>query len=288
MAPPISSRPLRLIVNADDYAFTPGISRGIRELLSARRISATSVMAASEFWPDEAAALKAVAGDADIGLHLTLTDHNPIGAMATFAPSGRFPALMPLLKGALLRNVPLAEIDAEIELQIARFKAYYGALPAHIDGHHHVHQLPGIRDLVIRHAARLRIPYVRSCADPMARVMQRGIATGKALTIGAFAAALERRARAAGVATNAGFSGVYDFGAPGRPIDHLFQGFLRGAGENALLMCHPGYVDAALAGLDPVTTPREAEQRFLASDAWPEMIARAGLELGPFRRARQN
>ena len=115
MTPPISSRPLRLIVNADDYAFTPGISRGIRELLSTRRISATSVMAASQYWPQEAAALKAVAGDADIGLHLTLTDHNPIGAMATFAPSGRFPALMPLLKGALLRNVPLSEIDAEID-----------------------------------------------------------------------------------------------------------------------------------------------------------------------------
>ena len=79
MTPPISSRPLRLIVNADDYAFTPGISRGIRELLSTRRISATSVMAASQYWPQEAAALKAVAGDADIGLHLTLTGVEAVG-----------------------------------------------------------------------------------------------------------------------------------------------------------------------------------------------------------------
>jgi chitin disaccharide deacetylase len=285
MPPPPSLQKPRLIVNADDYGFTPGVSRGIRELLATRRVSATSVMAASEFWPEEAAALKAVAGDADIGLHLTLTDQAPLGAMPSFAPSGRFPPLKPMMRAALLRQLPLAEIEAEVERQLARFMQHYGPAPSHIDGHHHVHQLPGVRQIVLRHAARLGVRYVRSCASPAALILQRGIAPAKAMTIGVFSAGLKRQAAALDLATNSSFSGVYDFAAPGAPIDALFRLFLTSAGENALLMCHPGFSDAVLAARDHVTTARDAEQAFLASAAWPEMIASAGLDLGPFRRA---
>src|SRR5688500_16181068 len=98
----------RIVVCADDYAFTPGVSRAIRELIVARRISATSVMTVSEFWPEESGALAAVAGDADIGLHVTLTDQAPLGAMPTFAPEGRLPSLPQVLRAGVLRQLPLA------------------------------------------------------------------------------------------------------------------------------------------------------------------------------------
>jgi chitin disaccharide deacetylase len=272
----------RLIVNADDYAFTPGVSRGIRELLAARRISATSVMAASEFWPEEAPALRAVAGDADIGIHITLTDQTPLGAMPSFASAGRFPALPSLMKAAIARRLPLVEIETEIERQLARFIEHYGAPPSHIDGHHHVHQMPGIRDIVIRQAARLKARYVRCCAEPLTRIRRRGVAPLKTVIIGSFGDALRRRARAANVATNSGFSGVYDFRAPGFSMEQLFSRFLQEAGVNHLVMCHPGFVDADLATRDHVTSIREDEHRFLMSPRWPELIADSGLELGPF------
>jgi hypothetical protein len=276
----------RLIVCADDYAFTPGVSRSIRELLAARAISATSVMAASPFWPAEAAALRAVAGDADIGLHVTLTDQVPLTPMPAYAPLGRLPPIPQVFKAGLLRRLPLAELEAEIERQLARFMEVWGAPPAHIDGHHHVQQLPGIREIVIRLAKRMGPgrTWVRNGADPAARIMRRGVATGKSLLIATLGRGIRRLAAREGVPTNEGFSGAYDFASETRPMSVLFPAFILGAGENALLFCHPGYSDATLAGLDSMTAVRDGEHAFLMSAAWPDLVAAAGLEIGPFRR----
>ena len=284
-----STQPARIGVCADDYGLTPGVSRGIRELLAVGRISATSVMAASEFWPGEAPALLAVVLGArkplDIGLHVTLTDQRPLGGMPTFAPSGAFPPLPAVLEAGLSRRLPLAEIEAEIERQLAAFTAHFGAPPAHIDGHHHIHQLPGIRDIVLRMAQRLAPApcYLRSCVESTSIILRRGVATPKALLISALGRGLSRRASAAGVLTNTGFSGVYDFARERRPLAEVFARFLQGAGERHIMMCHPGYSDAVLAGKDPLTTARETELAFLASDAWPRLIGAAGLEIGSLR-----
>ena len=40
-----------LILCADDYALTEGVSRAIGELAAARRLSATSVMVTTPHWP---------------------------------------------------------------------------------------------------------------------------------------------------------------------------------------------------------------------------------------------
>jgi predicted glycoside hydrolase/deacetylase ChbG (UPF0249 family) len=275
-----------VIVCADDYALTPGVSRAIRELIAARRISATSVMTGSEFWPAEAPALKSVAGDADIGLHVTLTDQKPLGPMPTFAPEGRFPPLPAVFRAGLLHRLPLAEIEVEIERQLEAFIRHYGAPPAHIDGHHHMHQLPGVRDIVVRiaaHVGRGRT-WVRSCSESPALIVRRGVAPAKAFVIASLGPGIKRRALAAGVPANNGFSGVYDFAAERRPLADLFARFLDGLGPNGLVMCHPGYADATLSALDVMTTAREAELAFFMSDAWPALLADRHLELGPLLR----
>lgn len=282
------ARGRRLVVCADDYAITPGVSRSIRALLAARRISATSVMAASEFWPAEADALKAVAAGADIGLHVTLTDQRPLGAMPALAPDGRFPPLGALYKGGMLHRLPLGEIAAEIERQVESFVVHFGAPPAYLDGHHHVHQLPGVRDVVIGLAAKLgkgRI-WVRCCHERPAVVARRGVATAKALVIGALGRGLARRAAREGIPVNDGFSGAYDFAAERRPFAELVRRFVMAARENSLMMCHPGYSDAALAERDVMTTARDGEHEFLMSEAWPALLAASSLELGPYRHAR--
>lgn len=275
----------RLIVCADDYAFTPGVSRSIRELLQARRISATSVMAASQYWPNEAAALAAVAGDADIGLHVTLTDQTPLGPMAIFAPRGKFPAMADVYKAGIRRQLPLTEIREEIERQLERFMQHYGRPPAHIDGHHHVQQLPGVREIVVEIAARLSPrPWVRVSGDRAGVVWRRGVAVPKALVIGALGRRVETLARAAGVPVNDGFSGAYDFANDKRDLSALFWRFIGGVRDNTLIMCHPGHSDATLAALDVMVAARDREHAFFMSDAWPAMITANGLELGPFRR----
>jgi chitin disaccharide deacetylase len=275
----------RLIVCADDYGFTPGVSRSIRELLAARRISATSVMAASSFWPQEAAALKAVAGDADIGLHVTLTDQTPLGAMPKFAPDGRFPIMMDVYFAGIRRSLPLPEIRAEIERQLASFIQHYGRPPAHIDGHHHVQQLPGVRDIIVDLATRLTPrPWVRVSGDMASTVWRRGVAVQKALIVGALGRRVKSLARKADVPVNAGFSGAYDFSNETRDLATLFWSFLEGTRENSLVMCHPGHSDATLAKLDIMVAARDREHTFFMSDAWPAMLTAHGLDLGPYRR----
>lgn len=280
-------RPTRLVVVADDYAFTPGIGRAIRELLAAQRISGTGAMSGSPYWPEEAAALKPVAGSADIGLHFTLTDHKPLGCMPSFAPAGRFPPMGAVFKAGLARRLPLLEIRAELDRQIEAFAFRFGAPPAYIDGHHHVQQLPGVREIVIEAAARLgrgRV-WVRSGAERPSLILRRGIASAKAFSISALGGAVARRARRSGVPTNRGFSGAYAFQVEQRPLEQLFARFVLGAGENALIFTHPGYADATLAALDTMTTTRDAEVAYLMGDQWPALLRAARLELGPFRHA---
>jgi len=273
-----------LIVCADDYALTPGVSRAIRELIAARRISATSVMTVCPWWPGEAAALSAVAGDADIGLHLTLTDHAPIGTMPTFAPAGRLPPVGQVVRASVLRRLPLAEIEAEIERQLIGFVEVWQRPPAHVDGHHHVHQLPGVRDALLRvlESGRFGRPYLRSCHEPLSRILARGSTPSKAMIISTLGLNFARSARRRGFAQNDGFSGVYDLTAQGQRIEELFARFVRNLGPRPLAMCHPGYSDTTLAGLDPMTGQRDVERTFLAGEAWPQVLDAAGVVVAPF------
>jgi predicted glycoside hydrolase/deacetylase ChbG (UPF0249 family) len=279
-----AERRIRLVVCADDYALTPGVSRAIRELIAAGRISATSVMTVCPFWRDEAEALRSVVGAADIGLHLTLTDHTPLGPMPTLAPTGRFTSIDALLRAAVTGKLPVVEIEAEIERQLAAFVDVWKRPPAHVDGHHHVHQLPGVRGALFRVLMRQPRPwpYLRSCHEPAQRILARGLASKKALVISTFGTGFASSARRRGFETNDGFSGVYDLGSPGQNLTDAFGRFVRHLGSRPLAMCHPGYSDATLAGLDSMTTQRDAEREFLAGEHWPRVLAAAGITVAPF------
>jgi predicted glycoside hydrolase/deacetylase ChbG (UPF0249 family) len=276
--------PGKLVVCADDYALTPGVSRAIRELIAAGRISATSVMTVCPYWPDEGPPLAAVAGASDIGLHVTLTDHVPLGAMPELAPAGRLPPIGKLLRASLLGQLPLSEIEAEIERQLSAFVEVWKRPPSHVDGHHHVHQLPGVRGALLRVLGRPGgpRPYVRACHEPLSRILARGVARRKALVISALGAGFMRAAARQGFATNDGFSGVYDLGAEDHRLDALFAGFVRHLGPRPLAMCHPGYSDTTLAALDSMTAQRDAERAFLAGEGWLKVLNEAQVVVVPY------
>ena len=103
-APPRPA-PTPFILCADDYGFSPGVSSAIRDLIDRGRLSATSCMTMSPFWPDHASWLKPYADQVDVGLHLTLTDHRPLGPMPRTAPAGRLPPLPVLMRKALHLSV---------------------------------------------------------------------------------------------------------------------------------------------------------------------------------------
>jgi predicted glycoside hydrolase/deacetylase ChbG (UPF0249 family) len=86
------------------------------------------------------------------------------------------------------------------------------------------------------------------------------------------------RASARGVRTNPGFAGAYEF-RDDADFSVLFAGFLNRLPDGGVIMCHPGFVDAELQRLDPLTTLREREYAFLAGQAFPDLLAHHSVTL---------
>ena len=157
----------RLIVNADDFGLTPGVSAGI---LAAHRhgiVTSTTMLVNREVAPDTVA--RARDAGLAIGLHVNLTLGRPLTRGASLVEEG----------GAFVRDARRAaarakasEVQTEIEAQIERFERMVKQAPTHLDSHHHVGLHAPVRETLLSIARRLHIP-VRS-QDAAARARARG------------------------------------------------------------------------------------------------------------------
>ncbi|QEL23192.1 ChbG/HpnK family deacetylase [Bosea sp. F3-2] len=255
------------ILCADDFAMTEGVSRAILDLLARGRLTATGAMTNRPHWRRLALELAAFAGTADLGLHLNLTCAAPIATMSRLAPDGTLPGLKDVARAAAVSGVVRAEIAGEIARQLDAFEDAMGRPPDFVDGHQHVHVLPGVRRALLDLLAR-RYPagslYVRDPADRVAAIRARGVAVGKALVIAGLALGFRSAALKRELRVNSGFAGVAPFD-PHRDFGADLARFLIAPGKVHLVMCHPGFIDAELAGLDPVTATRPIEHAALAA-----------------------
>ena len=268
-----------IILCADDYGISPAVSAAIRDLMSRRRINATSVMVVSpSFTNAEAAALQDSAGDhAAIGLHLTLTA--PFRPLTNgFAPlrDGAFLPLAPMAGRGLFHLLTPTLLAAEIAAQVAAFRSAFGRAPDYIDGHQHIHVFPQIGEALI-HVASEAAPeaWLRQCGRAVRNSLE-----PKGLILDALSKRFERLAARAGRQTNPAFAGTYTFAADAE-YTKLFPTFLDGLPDGGLVMCHPGRVDAELVRLDPLTDLREREYAFFLDDAFPRLLAERDVELSP-------
>ena len=272
--------PLRVVLCADDYGLSPGVNRAILQLAEAGRISATSCMANGPGWPEAARTLRQLDGRIGIGLHLTLTEGAPLGPMPGFAPRGNLPALGPVVWAALSSRLPSGEIAREVARQLARFGEAFGRAPDFIDGHQHVHVLPGIRGPLLRALSDAGLAgraWLRDPSDSVAAILARRLAAPKALFVRALATSLRNAANRAGFATNRGFSGFGPFD-PGRDPGLDMARYLRRLGPAPLVMCHPGSEDGAR---DPIGPARAREHDYLASPRFDALLSQRGIELAP-------
>jgi predicted glycoside hydrolase/deacetylase ChbG (UPF0249 family) len=270
---------------ADDYAISPSVDAAIRDLIARGRLNATSVMVvAPSFQRAEVTALGALnAGPkrAAIGLHLTLTaPFRPLSKGFHPLNEGAFLTLGETLRASLLRRFGRDQLGAEITAQIKAFGDAFGHPPDFVDGHQHVHLFPQIRDAVLA-AVRDAAPraWVRQCGRALP--LRARIGNPKGLFLDTLSLTFRRRAHARGLTTNPAFAGAYayrdeaDFAA-------LFASFLEGLPDNAVVMCHPGFVDAELTRLDPLTALREREYAYLIGDEFPRVLERHGVALRTF------
>jgi predicted glycoside hydrolase/deacetylase ChbG (UPF0249 family) len=272
-----------ILLCADDYGIASAVNTAIRDLVVRRRLNATSVMVvAPSFHRSEAHALDVLntgAARVAIGLHLTLTaPFRPLSTAYKPVRDGSFLSLPATMVQAFLHRLGHDALKGEIAAQLRMFVHTFGRAPDFIDGHQHVHLFPQIRDAVLD-VARANAPgaWLRQCGRAGA---PRGFRFNdrKAWLLDLLSHDFRQLADALGLRTNPAFAGAYDFRADA-DFAALFAGFLDQLPEGGVVMCHPGFVDAELQRLDPLTSLREREYAFLAGESFPDMLASHGVAL---------
>lgn len=267
--------PRTLALCADDFGLASGISTGIARLARAGRLSAVSCITNSAHWESSAALLENLPASVDVGLHINLTEGRPLSPqLARIWP--RLPALPVLITRAHLGLLPRAALRAEIEAQLAAFRAATGAAPRYIDGHQHVHHLPGLRAILLDLLEHIQPrPAVRNTA----RVVGPGYGVKRWLIENTGAQALARELSRRALAHNPVLLGAYDFQDP--DYRARMQGWLAALpAGGGLLFCHPG---ETMPGdpPDPIAAARQRELAYLESDAFGFDLAATKVTLGP-------
>lgn len=173
--------PEALIVTADDFGFGVATSRGIVRAHQAGVVTSTSMMVVTG---DHAAASAPLLDDAprlEVGLHLVLTGRaqKPLVAGKSSGLVGRdggFHPLGRLIWRAWRRRLDTNAVFDEICAQARRCEELLGRHPAYVDGHHHAHQLPVIREALVRAMRQGVLPAVTRCTieGPSVRANVRG------------------------------------------------------------------------------------------------------------------
>jgi hopanoid biosynthesis associated protein HpnK len=243
----------RLIVQADDFGLSEAVNRAVIAAHENGIVTATSLMAGGEAF-EHAVALAKECPTLDVGVHLTLTEQQPVAAAGTVrslvGADGRFaPHAVQFAKRYLRGEIALAEVRTELDAQIRRVLDH-GLVPSHLDGHQHVHVLPGIARIVAELARTYGIRAVRYPAERLRGYMLRDLAGLKdlagakrvfeQLVVGGLSflsplRALRRADRFVGFY----FGGRLDERNLRTVLEHL------PARRTIELMCHPGLDDPA-------------------------------------------
>ncbi len=156
-----------VIVNADDYGMTDGVSRAILRAHHDGIVTATSAMPVGPAFARAAPWLDDVP-DLAVGLHLAAVGEDPPLLCAAEIPSlvdrdGSFASLSSLRAAPRLAlgQVDPADLEREFQAQFDAFVAATGRHPTHVDTHHNLHLWPSVGRVVAALAERWAVPVVR-------------------------------------------------------------------------------------------------------------------------------
>ncbi|HLQ38741.1 MAG TPA: ChbG/HpnK family deacetylase [Planctomycetota bacterium] len=265
----------RVVFVADDLGISPGVNDGIARAAATGLVREASVCVCGH--AVAAGVQRARELGIGMGLHLCFTLGRPLSGpiRGLCDAGGNFRDLPAVLLACLRRAVDAAAVAREVAAQIALLRDL-GVVPTHLNGHHHVHCLPVIRDAAFAAAARAGIRWTRLPAE-------HAVAGSRLRPERLLLAWLSRRARrlcaAAGLRALpfVGFTlqARADYGERVRALAARLP-----AGDYEW-MVHPRVPDAEFAALDPRGGARDAaansELAALADAGLPAALTRLGV-----------
>jgi chitin disaccharide deacetylase len=268
-----------LIVNADDYGRTPGVSKGIREAHLRGVITSTTAMMNM---PGVETELDLAAKDTPrlgLGVHLVLTSGAPLlgsdAVSSITAGRDRFPTLDEFIEN--LGGVNVEQAAAEWDAQIRKFVKVTGRNPDHLDSHHHSSNFTeALFEKMLTLADLYHCP-VRTLVESEP-VSYNGLPEAMREGAKEYFPRLIRKFRAA--VPDRFISTFYDETATSQQLLDILEHLEPGTSE---LMCHPGYADGILIEGSVYNRQRERELAILTSEQIREAVQMRGIELTNFR-----
>jgi predicted glycoside hydrolase/deacetylase ChbG (UPF0249 family) len=281
-----------LIVNADDLGWTEGVNRGIADAFRNGIVTSASMLANGEAFAGGLEVAQQAPG-LGLGVHLNLSDGAPVAdreaVTSLLNEKGEFaggPESLYLrqVRGGLV----LREVETEWDAQIEKVRDA-GIEPTHLDGHKHVHMLPGLFEIALRLAKRHSIGAIRIALEESS--LRTALASGKKQHSGVvmkqgvqarglklLARDAREQAERAGIAAADYFCGIAQTGE--LTLEGLKK-FLKSLPEGTTeLMCHPGYADAALKKTATrLQDSRQKELEILTDTGIRNLVASQGIRL---------
>lgn len=259
----------QLVVNADDFGFTPDVNAGIVEAHRRGILTSTTLMANGAAFQD-AVRLARENPTLDIGCHLVLVGGDSL-------VTGR---ALPLTVTRMVKALALGRLRPYDEFRTQAQKILdAGIRPTHLDTHKHTHLAPPVLDAVARIGEELGIRWVRRPFDfPMsgrrAPVAKRMTSDALGLLRRRFHRVLSRR----GLRTTDYFAGFQITGLfRTAELVELLHAIPDGTTE---LMVHPGHCGPALrAARTRLKESRQRELEALVSAEARAAVAERGIEL---------
>jgi predicted glycoside hydrolase/deacetylase ChbG (UPF0249 family) len=284
-----------LVINADDFGLTAGINDAIAECYRGGLVRSATLMATAAGF-EHAVQIAHANPDLDVGCHLVLVDGTPLSAREQISSlihrgTNSFPnQLKDVVLREILGNLREEEIERECVAQIQRIQSYDVEV-THVDTHKHTHWLPSVFRGVMRAARTCGVQIIRnpfpakpmtvaslvSCPQSMKRFL-------KETLLASFEREFKCQVDQLGMLTTAGVLGVFE--KPFTSVEDIatyFSGLPFGLVE---MVCHPGHLDSALAGIDTrLKTTRELQLNTLTSNAFRLFVEEHEIQLRSFKSA---
>jgi len=268
---------VRLVVNADDLGLHPSIDAGILRAHREGIVTSTSVLVTGR--SAAAAIARANAQGLPVGIHLSLTTNLPPAAdpsqVPSVAPGGTFRPRWPQVLAAWCAGrLRQGEVEAEFRAQIALARRL-GVQPDHLDGHQHLHVLPGLAQIVRAIAAEEKLPVRWPIARPSLEWLRQPAAALKTAAI-ALCTRLARRGAE-------GLPGLGTFEAGALSEERLLSLLFKLRPGDWELGCHPGQTADDVPEQPGWSYGWEEELAALCSRRVREAIAQRGIRLASYR-----